>query len=188
MSREMRKRTLVGMLDAEENSFYFHGKKVCTLSDGLSFSKSLQACVKGTPRARASSSIQVMPRKVRRHCLRDYIREFIDKLTDTVGDSMPHKDERHLPHRQKLEVWELYRKNMEESLARGSPEGLPNLNYVYRIWNEEMSTVKIRRHHAFAKYNDCEFFRVQLKGCGLNENRAAPLRAAKKAHLDSIRM
>ena len=108
MSREMRKRTLVGMLDAEENTF-FHSKKFCTrfLADDLSFSRSLQACVKRMPGARASSSIQLIPKDKRVHCLQDDLRVFIANLTDTEGDSMQHKDERHLPHMKKIDVWGL---------------------------------------------------------------------------------
>jgi len=193
MDREQRKRALTGMLDREDNCFYFNGRKVCTrfLSIGMKFSKVLQACVKGTDCARASSSIKAVPRESMRIAGRDVIILFINSLADNIGDYMPHISEVHLPHLQKTVVWELFKEDFEkvQSGPNAPPEYtyLPSQAYFYRVWKEHCTMVKIRKHHMFAKCADCEFFRIELHKCGTDDTRAASLRAGKKSHLAKIR-
>jgi len=90
----------------------------------MKFSKVLQACVKGTDCARASSSIKAVPRETTRITGRDFIILIINSLADNIGDYMPHISEVHLPHLQKTVIWELFKEDFEnvQSGSNAPPE------------------------------------------------------------------
>jgi len=178
------------MFQAEDNLFLFDGNRICSrfLANGLGFSKTLQSCIKGTPSAAASGSISPMHRESRgnadRKCL---IVNFLKTLAETTAQLMPDRVEQHLPFFNKSTV---YRKFLEDfSHVHGKEHNPlpPSESYFLRVWKQECSTIKVRKHHRFAKCSECEFLRSGLSRCGLNEERSAVLRERHIMHLRFIR-
>lgn len=143
--------------------------------------------MKGTKCARASSSIEAMPRcPPVNGCKRDFIINFRNSLADNTTQLMPDCNGKHLPWFDKKSVCNLFREEFSMVDAAANPIPPPSASYFYRTWSQHVQSVKVRRHHRFTKCHECELLRSELNKCGTNEQRAKPILMRQRLHHDFI--
>ena len=183
MNRQDRKRTLKSMYVLSARAFWFGGLYVCTrfLSKGLGFSNQLQCAVKGTPKARASSSILAVPRDTATETKKNQIILYLRDLAERIGDSLPTKPHINLPLMSKKQVFERFQKFNRDFYARENP----SLSYWCDIWKRACSDIKTHRHHGFTVCDSCEKIRVGFE-MAENERMEAVLRSEMEAHYSFV--
>ena len=104
-----RRRALHDMLD-KGNVFMFDGRPVCAtfLSKAFKFSRDLQCSVKGTEKSWTTRRQPVTKPGKNKSNNRDAIVVFLRRIADQTGNSMPEKEEIHLPFYDKKEVYGIF--------------------------------------------------------------------------------
>ena len=183
MDREERKRVLKTMYVPSAGAFWFGGAYVCSrfLSKGLKFSNQLQCAVKGTPRARASSSIVALPRRNMKETKKNQIILYLRDLSERIGDSLPTKPHKHLPLMSKKQVFQRFENFNRNKEGRETP----SLSYWFDVWKKFCSDIKTHRRHGFTVCDICENIRAGFEEAE-NERVEAVLRKEIAAHYEFV--
>lgn len=183
MGREDRKRALKSMYVHSAGAFWFGSAYVCTrfLAKGLQFSNQLQSAVKGTPTAKASSSIVALPRRNMKETERNQIILYLRDFAERVGDSLPTRPHSNLPLMSKKQVFERF-----ENINR-NVDGLeaPSLSCWCDVWKRFCSDIKTHRRHGFTKSDKCERIRMGFESAE-NERVESILRKELTAHQEFV--
>ena len=180
MNQTDRRDVLSRMYDDKVNTFVFNGRRVCTwfLERAFGFSRYMQANVKQTPKSEPLKRQSKLPRLSDAE-QRDSVICFLERLAETVGDTMPDKKEQHLPYFRKDQVFQSFVSDFQK--LNGSKR-LPSQSYFYAVWKKDCAQIKVRKTHRFTKCGDCEMLRDALERKGTDAKAAAALRLKKMEH------
>lgn len=179
LDRKDRKRALKSMYIRRVGAFWFGGTYVCTcfLARGLGFSNHLQCAVNGTPKARASSSIEATPRRNFQETKKNNIILYLRDIAERIGDNLPTKPHVNLPLMTKKQVFEKFKK-FYLNLGQREP---PSLSYWCDVWKESCSDIKTHRHRGFTVCDTCENIRTRFETAE-NERIESHLRRLMEDH------
>lgn len=154
MDRQSRKRALKLMYVRNIGIFWFCEAYVCTrfLARGLGFSNQLQSVIKGTPKARASSSVHAVPHRNFQETKKNQIVQYLRDLAANIGDNLPTRPHVNLPLMSKKQVYERFQKFNRTLENREAPS--------WSYWCEVCPDIKTHRHHGFTVCDLCERIRT----------------------------
>lgn len=156
----IRRQALFQMLCSNQK-YNFDGKYVCNafLTKAFRFSPQLLSCIRDSVNdVHANFSRNVLRKTVRfdrreesiisnvRPIFQDSETNFLQRLAGDTGDSMPDKDEVHLPFFRTGDVFEVFQKDFKLLYPNTSP---PMYSSFMRIWKSNCSDIKVRKSSRF---------------------------------------
>lgn len=187
-SRDTRKsllRNFASETVGDRNVFVLNGVTVCWsfVIRNLEASRSLISNVLQLPSANASH----LPGRIRGtdgSLTKKSVVAFLQILADEVGDELPNRRERHLPHGNKNVVYLLYHEN-----ERKYSQNPCNSSHFYQVWKKYVPHIKCRRNHGFTVCDTCTHFKERLQRLARVEVHKTERTALKKGfdtHLKHI--
>ena len=119
---------------------------------------------------------------------KESIISFLTRLSEDCSNSMPDRNEVHLPFFSKREVYSLF-ENEYRSLYCSDPDSgcrPPRPSYFFWIWKHSCNSIKVRKTSRFTICDECEEIRSALRQAVINGKNTVAIRERVDKHLKFI--
>lgn len=89
----------------------------------------------------------------------DSIILFLDRISRSTAESMPDRNQFHLPFFRTMDVYEIFTKEFSRLYF---DETCPSYSYFMRIWRQKCSHIQVRKTSRFTKCTTCEHLRSAM--------------------------
>ncbi|KAG5181961.1 hypothetical protein JKP88DRAFT_263432 [Tribonema minus] len=158
------------------------GRRVCRkfIFETVGGSTSILSTVRGTPCARSPQTLQ-RATPVRKAPKAAAVHEFLTELT-VLCKVMPEDETIHVPQRQKIQVYNLYKERMELDKQNVPSVSFQHFNKTWALLHQDL---KVRKSSHFAICSVCNALDEQ-RSATRNTRRLEALNAKFKVHLEDV--
>lgn len=176
-----------------KEAFHFGTVKIAEVSSGKisrplhshsssqSQRMSASTAVSNTPHSQSITSDSYNEAIVKKN---ESIISFLQRIADDCGDSMPHKQEVHLPFYQIQELYPVFKREFKKLYP--SVKTPPTDVYFRRVWLAACPHIKIMKSMRFTVCETCDQLRTKIRQRILDGKTTEDLKRDRKTHLDFV--